>query len=307
LPTTILNAPDDTEVMVLEMGMRGFGEIERLAEIGQPGIGVVTRVAEAHSDRLGGLHGVARAKAELVRALPRNGYAILNADDRLVREMASMTSATVVAFGGSDGCEVRYSDVVLDHLVRATFTLDSPWGRHRVSLGVSGAHMVENAAAALACAGVLGFDVAVAASAIQDISISAGRMDVRRLGSGALLLDDTYNANPTSMRAALDALASLPASRRIAILGVMAEISDAESEHRDIAVYARARGIELVAVGTDAYGIVASADPVAAVGSIACGDAVLVKASRAARLERIAIAVTLAGGGFVVEGGDVPA
>ncbi len=313
LPSTILNAPDDTEVMVLEMGMRGFGEIERLAAIGQPHIGVVTRVAEAHSERVGGIYGVARAKAELVIALPSDGFAILNGDDPLVREMAAVTSATVVLFGSSGESQVRFDDVVLDDLARATFTLHSPWGHHLVRLGVSGAHMVGNAAAALACAGVLGLDVAAAAAALGDVRISAHRMDVRRLASGSMLLDDTYNANPTSMRAALDALVALPATRRIAILGVMAEIDEPEREHRAIADYARAREITVVAVGTDAYGSTPHDDPVAFVGSLAGGDALLVKASRAAGLERVASAIVeacggfVAEGGFVIEGGDGPA
>ena len=127
LPTTILNAPDDAEVMVLEMGMRGFGEIEALCRIAVPQIGVVTRVAEAHSDRVDGIEGVARAKAELIAALPADGVAILNADDRRVRAMSGVTSAATLLFGEATDADVRIRDVVLDELARPSFV-----GRHAV-------------------------------------------------------------------------------------------------------------------------------------------------------------------------------
>jgi UDP-N-acetylmuramoyl-tripeptide--D-alanyl-D-alanine ligase len=294
LPTTILEAPDETEVMVLEMGMRGFGEIERLCRIGRPTVGVVTRVAEAHGELVGGIDGVARAKAELVEALPTGGTAVLNGDDPRVRAMATRTSAVAVTYGEGADCDVRITELVLDDLARATFVAVTPWGAHPVTLPVSGRHMAANAAAALTVAGVLGHDVGAAAAALAEARLSAMRMEVRRLPSGAVLVDDSYNANPTSMRAAIDALADLPASRRFAVLGTMAEILDPADEHRAIAAYARERGIEVVAVGTDLYGITPSADPLAALGSLAGGDAVLVKASRSAGLDRVAAA--LAGG-----------
>ena len=290
-PTTILNAPDDTQVMVLEMGMRGFGEIARLAAIGRPNIGVVTRVAEAHSERVGGIDGVARAKAELVEALPSSGWAILNGDDHRVRQMANRTNAGVLTYGETDGCDLRIDDIVLDELARASFTVRSSWGRHRISLGVSGAHMVGNATAAFCCAGVLGLDLDRAAADLASARLSAMRMDIRRLPSGAVILDDTYNANPTSMRAALDALVAIPAVRRVAVLGVMAEISDPVAEHLAVADYAGERGITILAFGTEAYGVPSSDDPVATLGDLVDGDAVLVKASRAAGLEQISLAL----------------
>ncbi len=231
LPTTILNAPGDTEVMVLEMGMRGFGEIARLCDVAAPTIGVVTRVAEAHSDRLGGIEGVARAKAELVRALPQDGLAILNADDARVRAMVTETGAASLFFGESDDADVHVVSVVLDDLARASFTAHTPWGSVDVRLGVSGRHMVSNAAAALACVGAVGGDLQAGAAALADVGLTAMRMEIRRATSGGLVLNDSYNANPTSMRAALDALAALPVARRVAVLGLMAEISDPTAEH----------------------------------------------------------------------------
>ena len=294
LPTTILNAPDDTEVLILEMGMRGFGEIARLCDVARPSIGIVTRVAEAHSDRVGGIEGVARAKRELVDALPPDGVAILNADDPLVASMARTASAKVLLFGETAGSHVRVTSVVLDHLARASFAAETPWGGVYVRLAVSGRHMVSNAAAALACVGVVGGDLDAAVHALGTVRLTAMRMDVVRLRSGATVIDDSYNANPTSMRAAIDALAAVPATRRIAILGLMAEISDPEREHRGIHAYAAQRGVEVVAVATDLYGVTPVPDPAAAVeviGPLGEGDAVLVKGSRVAGLERAATAL----------------
>jgi UDP-N-acetylmuramoyl-tripeptide--D-alanyl-D-alanine ligase len=283
----LLTTPEDTEVLVLEMGMRGLGEIAALCDIARPTVGVVTRVAEAHSDRVGGIEGVATAKAELVHALPATGIAILNADDDRVRAMRSLTNASVLLFGESADADVRAVDVRLDDLARASFRAITPWGEAEVSLAVSGRHMVGNAAAALAVTGAVGADLVAGAAALEGAGLSSMRMEIVRTLAGAVVLNDAYNANPTSMRAALEALAALPATRRVAVLGVMAEISDAPAEHAAIVEYAQRLGIELVAVGTDLYGIAPSNDPVAALGSLSGGDAVLVKGSRVVGLERV--------------------
>jgi UDP-N-acetylmuramoyl-tripeptide--D-alanyl-D-alanine ligase len=288
LPTTILNCPDDAEVLVLEMGMRGFGEIERLCRVAAPRIGVVTRVAEAHSDLVSGIDGVARAKAELIAALPADGIAILNADDHRVRAMRSITSAACLLFGEAGDADVRVGDVALDELARPTFSVDTPWGSADVRLAISGRHMAINAAAALACVGAVGGDLVEGAEALASVGLTAMRMQVDRAPSGAIILNDSYNANPTSMRAAIDALVDLPAKRRVAIIGVMAEISDAAAEHRAIVGYAFDRGVELIVVGTDLYGVAPAADAVGALGSISGDDAVLVKGSRVAGLEKLA-------------------
>lgn len=288
LPTTILNTADDTEVMVLEMGMRGFGEIEALCRIALPQVGVVTRVAEAHSDRVDGIEGVARAKAELIAALPSSGIAILNADDHRVRAMSALTQASTLLFGEAPDSDVRIRDVVLDELARPSFTVDTPWGSTAVKLSISGRHMAVNAAAALACVGAVGGDMLVGAAALADVRLTAMRMQVDRGRSGALILNDSYNANPTSMRAAIDALVDLPAARRVAILGVMAEISDTATEHLAIARYAVERDVVVIATGTDLYGIKPSADAIVALGPLSGDDAVLVKGSRVAGLDKLA-------------------
>lgn len=144
LPTTLLNTPDLTEVLVLEMGMRGLGEIAELCSIARPTIGVITRVAEAHSDRVGGIEGVARAKAELIAALPHDGLAILNADDVRVRAMASQSAAPVLLYGGAPDADVRLDDLRLDDIARPSFLLHTPWGQCRVHLAASGRHMAHN-------------------------------------------------------------------------------------------------------------------------------------------------------------------
>ena len=287
LPVTILGAPDDVEVLVVEMGMRGFGEIARLCEVAAPTIGVITAVAEAHSERVGGIEGVTRAKGELVESLPVGGTAILNADQPLVLALSAKTQARVVTFGRESG-DVHAADVRLDDRARASFTLVTPAGRIGVELPVSGAHMVANACAAAAVGVTVGVPLDRIAEGLSAASLSPWRMEVSMTASGAVVVNDAYNANPTSMRAALDALAALPAERRIAVLGLMAEISDAPAAHRAIADYAAERGIEVLAVGTDLYGMapIPSVDEV--VLSVAGGDAVLVKGSRVAGLERLA-------------------
>ncbi len=202
LPVTILNAPDDTEVLILEMGMRGFGQISRLCEVARPDIGVVTVVGDAHTELVGGIEGVARAKGELVEALPASGTAVLNADDPRVAAMADRTGASVVTFGSAG--DVRVGGIQLDDLARATFTVASPWGSAVVRLGVPGAHMVTNAAAALAVAGVVGVDLGAAIEALAHATVSGMRMELSTAPSGATIVNDAYNANPTSMRAALE-------------------------------------------------------------------------------------------------------
>jgi UDP-N-acetylmuramoyl-tripeptide--D-alanyl-D-alanine ligase len=287
LPVSLLEAPDDTEALVLEMGMRGFGQIAELCAVGRPTVGIVTAVAEAHTELLGGLEGVARAKGELVEALPANGVAVLNADQPLVARMAERTVARVLTFGTGEA-DVAVRDLTLDATARARFTLATPWGAAPVALAVPGAHMALNAAAAVAVALVWEVPLDAAAAAVGEASISPWRMELRRLPSGAVLLNDAYNANPASMRAALDTLRSVEARRRVAVLGLMAELDDPGPAHHAVRAHARTLGIEVVAVGTGLYGIPPVDDPVAAVGPLRAGDAVLVKGSRVAALEAVA-------------------
>lgn len=289
LPTTILNARDDVECLVLEMGMRGFGEIRRLCEIARPVIGVVTCVAEAHTERVGGIDGVARAKSELPESLDASGSAVLCADDDRVLAMSKHTQASVVTYGESIDADVRIESWQMNDQGLATVQLKTPWGKCEYVLGVPGRHMALNAAAAIAVAGVLGADIQIAASALESASMSPMRMQMLRLTNGALVLNDAYNANPISMRAALMTLGEISARRRIAVLGLMAELACPQEQHLLIAALAREQAIDLIAIDTPLYGIPSRTidEALARLGGLGDGDVVVVKGSRVAQLERL--------------------
>lgn len=295
LPVTILNAPIDTEVLVLEMGMRGFGQIDMLCRIARPAIGIVTRVGEAHTSMVGGLDGVARAKGELVEALPSFGAAILNADDERVLGMRSRTDARVLTYGESEVADVRIDALRIGDDGAARFIARTPSGSIDVALSVPGRHMASNAAAAVAAGVVLGIPLESVATGLATATTSPHRMRILRTRSGATILDDSYNANPTSMRAALETLARLSGRRRFAVVGVMAELDDPARSHREIAREASDLGVELVAVDTDLYGV----DPIdletaiARVAALGERDVVLVKGSRVAGLDRLVDAVDI--------------
>ena len=296
VPLTLVRAPDDAEVVVCEMGARGIGHIRDLAALVRPTIGVVTAVAEAHSSEFGSIDAIEQAKGELVEALPADGTAVLNGDDVRVARMVGRTEAAtvLVSAGGDIGAGLRATAIELDAELRASFVLHHTDGERAVHLGVAGGHMVGNALLALAVARETGVDLDAAADALADGSLSRWRMEVGRRGDGLLVINDAYNANPTSMRAALDALAHADATRRVAVVGTMAELGpEGPGEHRAIASESAARGIEVIAVNEAAYGEAAQHVPDAdaaleAVAGLGARDAVLVKASRSAGLERLA-------------------
>jgi UDP-N-acetylmuramoyl-tripeptide--D-alanyl-D-alanine ligase len=294
LPLTLANAPEDAEVMVLEMGARGPGHIALLCRVARPTVGIVTAVAAAHTDVFGDLDGVAATKGELVEALAATGTAVLNGDDERVRAMSRRTEASTVLYtvAGAPGAEVRAEGVVLDDDLRPSYRLRSPWGRADVRLEARGIHQVGNSLAALAAAVTVGVPLDAAVAALAEAPLSPLRMEMRRTPSGAMVLNDSYNANPASMAAALRALAALPARRRVAVLGPMAELGESSSEeHRAVARLAAELGVEVVAVGTSDYGTTPVDGPAAVVAElhdIGRGTAVLVKASRVAALERVA-------------------
>jgi UDP-N-acetylmuramoyl-tripeptide--D-alanyl-D-alanine ligase len=289
VPLTLLDAPDGAEAVVVEMGARGPAHVAALCAIARPTVGVVTRVAAVHTETFGSVEGVVEAKSELVAALPAAGTAVLNADDERVAGMAARTAARVLTFG--TGGEVRAEDVAVDDELRVRFRLVTPWGSADVRLGVRGAHMVENALAAAGAA--LACDVAPTdvAAGLASGHLSRWRMDLIGTSSGARVLNDAYNANPTSTAAALRALAALDAHRHVAVLGVMAELgATSEADHAGIGDLARSLGIEVVAVDAPAYGgtLVDDLDgALAALGELGPGDAVLLKGSRVAGLDRL--------------------
>ncbi|MCL2394056.1 MAG: UDP-N-acetylmuramoyl-tripeptide--D-alanyl-D-alanine ligase [Acidimicrobiaceae bacterium] len=299
VPLTLANAPEDTEVAVVEMGARGPGHIALLADVARPGIAVVTAVAAVHTELFGSLEAIAAAKGELVEALPAGGTAILNGDDPLVAAMAERANpgVGVLRFSarGDPTADLVAEEVVVEDDLRPRFRLRSPWGAARVFLGVRGEHHVNNALAAAAAALRCEVPLPDVVAALEEAHLSPWRMALERTAGGALVLNDAYNANPASMEAALRSLARLPADRRVAVLGEMAELGDLAPEaHRRVAELAAELEVELVAVGTSLYGRAPVADIDAAlvalggVDSLGPRTAVLVKASRVAGLERLA-------------------
>jgi UDP-N-acetylmuramoyl-tripeptide--D-alanyl-D-alanine ligase len=306
VPVTLATAPDDVEAVVVEMGARGRGHIRDLCAIARPDVGIVTTVALAHAEMFGSIEEVAAAKSELVQGLPASGTAILNADHPLVIDMATRTDARVVTFGqdpaaGKGQVDVTASAVVLDDELRPSFHLHSPWGGAEVRLPVRGAHQVMNALAAAAAAMACGASPAEVADGLQTAVLSPWRMELQRTPSGGIVLNDAYNANPTSMEAALRSLAALPRrenGRRVAVVGVMAELGpDGPVAHRRMAQLASDLGIELIAVDAPEYGDLDAEQvhgvdgALKALGPLGDGDAVLVKGSRVAGLEAVADAL----------------
>jgi UDP-N-acetylmuramoyl-tripeptide--D-alanyl-D-alanine ligase len=297
LPWTALRADADTRHLVLEFSARGTGHIAALAAAVPPRIGVVLNVGSAHLGEFGSVDAIARAKGELVEALPSNGVAVLNADDPRVAAMASRTSARVLTFGAR--ADVRAEDLTLD-AGRARFRLVTPAGSAPVALRLVGAHHVGNALAAAAVAGELGgAPEAVAAALSAAAPASRWRMEVTDRADGVTVVNDAYNANPDSMAAALRALAAVGDGRRTwAVLGPMRELGpESATAHQGVALLAKELGVdELVTVDSPEYGAgrpVADAAQATALlaAELAPGDVVLVKASRAAGLDRVAAAL----------------
>jgi UDP-N-acetylmuramoyl-tripeptide--D-alanyl-D-alanine ligase len=322
LPLTVLRADEQTRYLVLEMSARGIGHIAYLTGIAPPRIGAVLNVGRAHAGEFGSLDAVAKAKGELVEALPPGkagpagspgGVAVLNADDPNVAAMAARTQARVVTTSTEPGrqADVRASEVTLDDLGRASFTLHLGGAAAPVALTLHGRHHVANALAAAAVAAELGLDLPAIADALSAATArSRKRMELTRRSDGVLVVNDAYNANPDSTRAAIDALAHLASGGRrgIAVLGYMAELGEiADDSHAEAGRQAAQAGAALVvAVGAGAAPVldgarattgwqgeaIAVPDPRAAVTELRSrlrpGDVVLVKASKAAGLWEVA-------------------
>jgi UDP-N-acetylmuramoyl-tripeptide--D-alanyl-D-alanine ligase len=308
LPMTLLELGPEHEVAVLEMSMYTVGEIARLAEIASPEVGVVLAVHPTHLERAGSLDHIALAKSELPRALPADGLAVLNADDARVAAMRSVTHAAVITFGLESAADVRADEVVSLGLAGTEFTLHAPWGSRRIVSATPGRHLVPHALAAAAVAERFGVPLDEVAAALAAGSHAAHRMDVLDAASGARLVDDTYNASPVSVAAALDFLAETPipsGGRRLAVLGDMLELGpDEERLHREIGDRAAraADGLVMVgergrwiadaarAAGAERVHLAEDADEAAAVleRELAprIGDLVLLKASRGIGLDR---------------------
>ncbi len=256
VPLTALRVEAGTRHLVLEMGARGVGHLRYLTGIVMPDISVVLNVGTAHVGEFGSVDAIARAKSELVADLPASGLAVLNADDARVAAMAGVTAARVVTFGQGDDAVVRARDVVADDLARASFTLVTPRGEAPVRLALHGEHHVANALAVAAVALEVGMALPAVAEALGAARpVSRWRMEVTERPDGVTVVNDAYNANPDSVRAALKALVSMAAGRRSwAVLGEMLELGDdAVAEHDAIGRLVVRLGVDrLVVVGQGA-------------------------------------------------------
>jgi UDP-N-acetylmuramoyl-tripeptide--D-alanyl-D-alanine ligase len=303
LPLEILDAPDGTQALVLEMGMRGPGQIAELAAIAEPDVGVVVSVGPVHLELLKSVEAIAAAKAELIAALPETGTAVVPAGEPLLDPHTAGLRATLVTFGpgGDVALERQTTDTVVIDAHGLPITLEVPFTQ---------AHLRRNLLAAVAAARAIG----VTPAGRVELDLSSGRGQRIALADNVTVIDDCYNANPMSMRAALDELAATApgaaAGRRVAVLGDMLELGpDAPAYHREIGAHAAATGVDvLVTVGplatamTDSFGDesynVADAGEAAALVRelIEPGDVVLVKASRGIGLELVcdALAADLA-------------
>jgi UDP-N-acetylmuramoyl-tripeptide--D-alanyl-D-alanine ligase len=313
-PLTVLKITAQTQYLISELSARGPGHITELCRIAPPQIGVVLCVGHAHAGEFGGLERTAEAKGELPAALPADGVAVLNADDHRVMAMAARTRARVVTFGRSPRADVRAAEVSTDELGRALFTLETPDGSAPVRLQLHGEHHVHNALAAAALAGQLGMPAAdIAAGLSAAVTRSRWRMEVTQLSDGVTIINDAYNANPDTVRAAISALATMASGGRgFAVLGHMTELGDdSDRLHEEVGAAAAGAGLAgLIVVGEQAAPILAGAKAVpawqgellsvpdarAAVRAVTdrlrAGDVVLVKASHSIGLERVAMALT---------------
>ncbi|MET0305486.1 MAG: UDP-N-acetylmuramoyl-tripeptide--D-alanyl-D-alanine ligase [Solirubrobacterales bacterium] len=293
LPLTVLEAPADTELLVLEMAMRGAGQIAELATIAEPQVAVITNVGPVHVELLGSVEAVAAAKAEILAALPSDGVAVVPVEaGELEPHLSAAPSLLRFGPGGDvEAVEARVAEGVTEALV------STPAGEARFHFPFTEAHNLTNALAAVAAGIALGASPAEMADRAANIGFSRFRGERLELGEGIVLVNDCYNANPVSMRAALDHLASIEGTRRIAVLGEMAELGpDADGYHREVGTHARGEGIDfLIGVGEPAREYDPDelvGDPAEAAELLAAqlepGDTILVKGSRSAGLEAVA-------------------
>jgi UDP-N-acetylmuramoyl-tripeptide--D-alanyl-D-alanine ligase len=310
VPLTLLRLAPEHRFAVIEMGANHTGDVAALVEVAAPSIALITNAGAEHLEGFGSLESVARAEGEVIEALPASGTAVINADDPYAPLWRGMTRATVVGFGMAEAAAWRALDVHCD--VDAAgfsthFTLASPQGRATVMLGLAGRHNVMNALAAAAAAAAAGASLSHIVAGLAAVRAVPGRLQFKRAHGGAWLIDDSYNANPSSVRAAIEVLAQL-GGRKWLVLGDMAELGDfAQASHAEIGAFARAAGVErlfatgaLTVAAVESFGAggqwFADANALSA-ALIASTDAdvrLLVKGSRMNRLERVVEALSAA-------------
>ena len=305
VPLTLLQCDEKTQFCIIEMGARHQGDIAKLCSVVKPDIGVVLRVGNAHIGEFGSQEAIAQTKSELIQSLSSSGIAILGSYDKFTIAMKSLHTGKIVTFGENQSDDVRAADIEIRE-GRAHFDLVTPQGRDAVGLRLIGAHHVSNALAAAAVATALGISIEVIAGALSTAEIaSKWRMELHEL-DGLMLINDSYNANPESMEAALRTLLLFAQERggeSWAFMGKMHELGESSAtHHRDIGTLAQEIGIDhCVAVATPEYAPVGGGDDSMTFHNLATieeaiqfsshinkGDVVLVKASRAEHFELLA-------------------
>lgn len=304
VPLTLLSLRAEHQTAVIEMGANHAGEIALLTRLAQPDIGIVTQAGDAHLEGFGSRDGVAKAKGELFAGLRAGGIAVINHDDAycgLWRDLAAAHSK--ITFGLTERADVHALNIAAS-ATGSAFDLVTPSGRIEVELPLPGRHNVANAVGAAACAIALGMDVEDIARGLAAVRNAGGRLAWKTTREGARLLDDSYNANPTSLRAAMQLLAGLPGPRLL-IIGGMAELGpEAPRLHREAGLTARELGIEnlltfgpLAAEAAAGFGKGAEAftelEPLTAAARrlLTQHSVVLVKGSRSSRMERVVAAL----------------
>ncbi len=302
MPLTLLRLEPANQFAVVEMGANRGGEVAALVRIARPTVGMITNAGAEHLEGFGSLEGVARAEGEMVEGLTPDATAVINADDAFAELWKGLTKARVLTFAVQKKADFQAADVrtTLDATGFVThFTLNSPLGSAAIELKMGGRHNVANALAAAAAASAAGATLDHIVTGLSAVRAVPGRLQFKKAGSGAWLIDDSYNANPSSMRAGIDVLAGLE-GRKWLVMGDMAELGDfANSAHTEVGTYARARGIErlyatgpLSVLAVESFGSGAKWFP----DSQALGQALsvaspevrmLIKGSRVNRLERV--------------------
>ncbi|ANR70876.1 UDP-N-acetylmuramoyl-tripeptide--D-alanyl-D-alanine ligase [Selenomonas sp. oral taxon 126] len=304
LPLTLLGITAEDTAAVVEIGMRGLGQIAALAPVAVPNIGIVTNVCEVHMELLGSIENIAKAKAELVEAIPAGGTVILNADDARVAAMRPLAGegVRVLTYGISAAAEVR-AEALRCSADGSQFMVTWANERHDYSIPLAGRHNVSNVLAALAAGFVLGLTPQEMQTGLQRLMVTKMRYEVHEVGAWTFI-NDAYNASPSSMRAAIETTAALYAGRKIAVLGDMLELgSAAEEAHRDIGRRVAALGFaalvtygpqarwmheEAEAAGCNAHHAETHAKAADVLRSLlADGDTVLFKGSRGMKMEEI--------------------
>ena len=313
VPQTLLQLDASHEVVVIEMGMRGLGQIEYLSEIASPTIGVITNIGPQHIELLGSIQNIAQAKAEVLQFLPEHGAAILPGDDEYLDFFTDQVKARVVTFGLNPSSEYHVGPTHTEANGNVSFSIQtSKLKTQNLKLPLPGEHNAVNAAAALAVAGVLGVPLEDAARALEKVEVPGARMRVLQNElRGLTIIDDSYNAGPNSTRAALETLRDFPLKpekpgRRVAILGAMKELGNhSVQEHREIGALAAHCAELVIGVGEETRPLLEEAQAVGAIPfhtqwceDATCaatqvldwireGDVILVKGSRSVGLETV--------------------